>query len=340
MQKASAELFDAVGRNDLPKINELLTVDDKEFVNAARTDGTTVVHLACAEGNRPLLELLHKNSADLNAKKNNGETPTHIAAAAGHIECLQFLIENNHISQFDKPKTENGKDTPARLALDNDHFTCLRHLLEANIDTGNVAQTLNSKLEAASELIRDNLKFYPEQLKTALNNLRMQLNRDYIPSANSKNDLIKKTKILGILHETNKLLVNLEDGFKLIEADTSFIEQYTQNAKQHIASDTMRNLVYTVAACVLSALILSAIAAGIAVAASGTALTASLYAATELLKTQNALIGAAIGATIGAVATALTCYALLFKTNRCIDNLGTAVKNYHKESQTLTFETL
>lgn len=340
MQETSERLFSAIERNKLPILNKLLEAEDKEFINCARADGTTVLHLVCAKGDRALLEQLHKNSADLNATKTNGETPTHLAASEGHLECLQFLVENNHISQFDKPLTKNGTDTPAKLALDNSHFSCLRYLLEAGIDTRNIAESLNCKIEQQSELLRDGLKCRPKQLQHALNDLRLKLNKDYVPDANSREDLIKKSKILGILCETNTLLHDLDDAFKMTEPDISFIEQYTKNAKQHISSDTTRYLIYTIAACVLGAIILAVIAAGIAAAASGVAITASLQTANELLRTQNGLIGAAVGATVGAIATGLTCYAVLFKTNRCIDNLASAAKNYHKESQTIIPETL
>ncbi len=208
------------------RINELLNTGDKEFLNHADQDGSTVMHAVATSGDLVLLELLHKHGANLNATNDNGQTPLHIAASMGHLSCLKFLTDNNHLSQYDKAQTNNGNDTPARLALDNNHIACLQYLLEANIDTKNIAEELNKLIAQKSELIRITMKCYPKYLQQSLNNLRIHLDKKTIPDANSRKDLIDKSKILGVLLETDNLLQNLDNAFKLAEPNTDFIKQF------------------------------------------------------------------------------------------------------------------
>jgi len=63
-------------------------------VNAADSNGETLLQRAVIEGYGGIIEVLAAAGADLNAKDGSGNTPLYIAArAAGHIDAVKALVK-------------------------------------------------------------------------------------------------------------------------------------------------------------------------------------------------------------------------------------------------------
>jgi ankyrin repeat protein len=57
------------------------------------TTGQTSLHLACLIGNKKVVKLLLKGSADPNIKDSSGNTPLHGAACRGNVEIVRLLLD-------------------------------------------------------------------------------------------------------------------------------------------------------------------------------------------------------------------------------------------------------
>ena len=55
-------------------------------------DGNTLLHIACAEGNIVIVELLLNNGADILKPDRNGDAPIHIASRFGRLSILKILL--------------------------------------------------------------------------------------------------------------------------------------------------------------------------------------------------------------------------------------------------------
>ena len=55
-------------------------------------DGNTLLHIACAEGNTVIVELLLNNGADILKPDRNGDAPIHIASRFGRLSILKTLL--------------------------------------------------------------------------------------------------------------------------------------------------------------------------------------------------------------------------------------------------------
>jgi ankyrin repeat protein len=57
-------------------------------------DKLTPLHLAAAEGNKDLTEILLTSKADVNALDGNGWTPLHLAAIGGYNDIVELLRQH------------------------------------------------------------------------------------------------------------------------------------------------------------------------------------------------------------------------------------------------------
>jgi hypothetical protein len=84
------------------------------LANLKDHSGWTPLHIAAANGDLKLAELLLENFAHVHHCNNENETPLHIAAAKGHLELVQFLVQNGANQEL---KDKAGK-TPLQVASD------------------------------------------------------------------------------------------------------------------------------------------------------------------------------------------------------------------------------
>jgi ankyrin repeat protein len=134
-------LRDAILSGKVEAVKKLITGDCRIDVKAKDGQGGTALHLAAAEGNAAIvnvlidagtnvkdisgrtpfhwaaiggnvevLNLLIKNKAEINVQDENGWTPMHMAACCGNVECVKFLVQEN-------PKGLDIKDTEKRSVL-------------------------------------------------------------------------------------------------------------------------------------------------------------------------------------------------------------------------------
>jgi ankyrin repeat protein len=72
-----------------------ILLENKADVNRANYRKFTALHMACLNGNKPLVELLVANGADIEALDNSSCTPVvYAVTGGGHAEILEFLAKH------------------------------------------------------------------------------------------------------------------------------------------------------------------------------------------------------------------------------------------------------
>ena len=120
--------------------NEPLEILQLLLDNGANTElcsehGVTVLHEACAMGNKEAVLLLLRRGANIHTKHTHGCTALHWAAGRSHVNILQMLME--HGAEVDV-KTNDGA-TPLSFAAERGCVDSVRKLLDwgADIETQN-----------------------------------------------------------------------------------------------------------------------------------------------------------------------------------------------------------
>ena len=76
------------------------------------SDGNTLLHIACAEGNVSLVELLMKNGADVLKPNRHKDAPIHTACQLSRLDILKMLLESRDCD----PNQQNGSgDMPLHI---------------------------------------------------------------------------------------------------------------------------------------------------------------------------------------------------------------------------------
>jgi|GEM_PF-5194569 len=112
MAKRNNELWDAIMKNEIDKVEELLSVpgnlDRKITVNGWRP-----LHVAVFAGRASIIAELLKKGADVNATDEDRNTPLHTAALVGDVELMGKLIDAG--ADIDAPSVLGR---PLELAID------------------------------------------------------------------------------------------------------------------------------------------------------------------------------------------------------------------------------
>jgi ankyrin repeat protein len=92
------DIFLACALGSAGRVNELLDRDPAlltatTFQHDALGGGGTPLHVAAAQGQTGIVQLLLQRGADPNVRGMGGVTPLHFAAAGGHIEAARVLLE-------------------------------------------------------------------------------------------------------------------------------------------------------------------------------------------------------------------------------------------------------
>lgn len=86
-------IHEAAQAGDLSRVRALLAVDPELAKRCDPKHPQTPLHLAAAQGNVRLAELLLLHGADVNAvDPTTGRTPLHLAAHHGHRPMIRFLL--------------------------------------------------------------------------------------------------------------------------------------------------------------------------------------------------------------------------------------------------------
>ncbi|KAK1938253.1 Ankyrin-2 [Phytophthora citrophthora] len=126
---SSSLAFDAVRKNDLQKLQEVLL----RGVSANQRDVAekgTPLHLACELGDIDSVMLLSEFSADLEARDEAENTPLLAACFQGNFECVKFLLQS---AVSLRTVNQNG-DSALHLAAWDGSISCVMILLEYGVD--------------------------------------------------------------------------------------------------------------------------------------------------------------------------------------------------------------
>jgi len=103
------------------KINHSTIPDDEGY-----DGGKTPLHLACANGHAPVVQILLQNSADAKFRDDNGNIPLHCAVDKGNLQVVQQLLE------FSEINSRNRYDwTPLHKACDYGHSIIVSELIKS-----------------------------------------------------------------------------------------------------------------------------------------------------------------------------------------------------------------
>lgn len=94
-------------------------------------DGRSALHLAAANGDRDLVEMLLAAGANPNVQNRVGETPLHFAAAHGHLETARILIAHGaHLNAASR----YTRITPVMAAAESGYADVVELLIERRAD--------------------------------------------------------------------------------------------------------------------------------------------------------------------------------------------------------------
>lgn len=72
---------------------EKIIVTNRHLIDRTNMDEWTLLHAACAAGNRDVANFLLKHNAQINVQDNDGRTPLHLSCFNGHTKVSRLLVE-------------------------------------------------------------------------------------------------------------------------------------------------------------------------------------------------------------------------------------------------------
>lgn len=139
-------LYLACKNNCSLKTIKALLDSAKNIANYGSTEGVTPLHIASAQGNVPLIELLLEYGAIINVQDFDGDTPLHEAALAGQHEALITLLYAGADPEI--KNTPNGF-TPFHLACCKGYYPNIDSLYPFVYDINEETSTGDTALHYA-----------------------------------------------------------------------------------------------------------------------------------------------------------------------------------------------
>ncbi|GFR96227.1 ankyrin repeat domain-containing protein 24 [Elysia marginata] len=127
--KNDDKLMEAVENQNVKKVSSLLT---KKNLNPTKRGplGRSVFHVACASGNKQILDVILPRSLDVNVTTIQGNTALQWAASKGHIYTVESLLQSSaNVNQRD-----SNEMTALHHACAGPHLSCVKVLLEGDAD--------------------------------------------------------------------------------------------------------------------------------------------------------------------------------------------------------------
>ena len=124
LQKLNEELFQAIEKEEVKKVGELL--DYRANPNAQNSAGWTPLMLASVKENLDIPKLLLKKGADPNLSNKKGWTPLMSASKAGHVPIVKLLLE---AGAEPRAQSETGW-TASELSNNNDILKLLEKAIK------------------------------------------------------------------------------------------------------------------------------------------------------------------------------------------------------------------
>jgi len=140
--------------------------------NIQNYTGETALHLACLNGNLPMVSFLTENGALVNCKTMDGCTPLHFAVTEGHQEVISYLLAHG---AFVNAQDEEG-DSVLHYAVRSysDHKSApqiVQLLLKSGADVDVLNDDEESSMELARQIGEDPLAQFLSQFSRRFNYL-------------------------------------------------------------------------------------------------------------------------------------------------------------------------
>ncbi len=173
--KPTINLYRAVHADDIDQIERNLFWGAD--VNVAGPDGNYPIHVAAQRGNRAIVQMLLKDSAQINALNSKEMTPLYTAIMHGRIQTAELLIKKGATFSPDKllhdvashgveykdiislllkngaklESQDKDGNTPLHVAVTNNHRVLVRQLLTRGADVRTTNDAGNTPLDLAKQ---------------------------------------------------------------------------------------------------------------------------------------------------------------------------------------------
>jgi Ankyrin repeats (3 copies) len=127
MEQRSQRIKEAMDAGDLARLRQLLAA--YEFLEYAKDPRATLLHLACSQNRREVVEFLLAHpvcSCEVNARDSYGDTPLHRGVAFNGWELVPLLL----LAGADINAVGEGGETPLFHAVTNGHVNSVAELLK------------------------------------------------------------------------------------------------------------------------------------------------------------------------------------------------------------------
>ncbi|KDO18699.1 serine/threonine protein kinase [Saprolegnia parasitica CBS 223.65] len=141
-------LLQAASTNNASRVEGLILAGVRP--GTTNKDGASALHVAAANGNDAIVQLLLAKDASLSLQSDHrGNLPLHLAAAHGHLTIVDHLLKDSTLSSG-LDCTNNAGEEPLFAAAKTGHDTVVKRLLEAKAKTNTTATDGSTLLHAAA----------------------------------------------------------------------------------------------------------------------------------------------------------------------------------------------
>ncbi|MDC7685230.1 ankyrin repeat domain-containing protein [Asticcacaulis sp. BYS171W] len=102
----------------------------RDDINAADSDGETLLHIVAFGGDRADVIILIEEGAHINAPGDLGNTPLHLAVMQGHADVVDILLTRGANARL---RNEFG-ETPGDVARHSQRHDLIKRLCKAEIE--------------------------------------------------------------------------------------------------------------------------------------------------------------------------------------------------------------
>lgn len=207
----------------------------EELTNATSTDGTTALHLACANGNLDVVKYLIEHGANINQENGPKMRAIHYAADKGQSDVIKYLLSQGDIDA-------NAKNCDGQTALYRAIEVNKEDAVMAFIDSAKV----NIEDENFSILHISACRGWANVMRRLLESPNIDINKKNEFGNTPVYDACynKMKGIVDILLEDPRIKINEKNSNRRTVLDTAIIMPYTEIFKKLVNKSNFRDLTF------------------------------------------------------------------------------------------------
>ena len=223
----------------LAVVKYLIATLDEDDIWTTNGTGSTPLHLACMEGNVPVMNaLLAVEGADVNLADGQRRSCLHIAIILGHLLMTKALLSLEHPFKPAIEQTGNQNNTSLHYACSNHQYNLVKVLLEHGANTNAKNKMKMTPNELANDEIIDLLfankaKYMPK--KIAVKPVAKNAKKSKAPAQKGKAKPKSKAKVKGKAKAVDSDGSEEEESDE--ESDEEEEEEESEEEEEEDASD-------------------------------------------------------------------------------------------------------